>query len=470
MDHQPKLNHQYNTNLQNFVDYPVRLLKFILKKLKIRELLKSNIKEQRSRIDHYELDASIMFILLMHLFRFPSKNQFYLSLKRAIGNEAIAKFSGFKANSCPSPRTIDDILLKLNPKDFSLILPSIFKFLCRQKVFKNHPEWTPNGEFSIAIDAQASHTYYEHSQHPCEACPYCLKRTREDKVWYVHYELIASFIAPNGLQIPLLIHRIKGCPQWGKLNNEKWKQECERTAIQVLLTKLRELFPRLPFCIHLDALYAIDPIFNLLHELKMGCSIVRKVKVLKSVGEDCRGLKQFSEPVHIFKETKYFNVEQIIYYFNQVTYQKHHLNIIQLDEKAIKKPSKRYAKVRTKKTHWEWIVHQNLTKNNVAESTVNSRIRWKQEDLFNSLQCRGFAMRHDFNRAPNAQSVRFYLMLIAFAISSILTCTNFGRKLTAQGFSLIFLMQQMFTDIIYLSQSILECPEPVQLRFGKDPP
>ncbi|MDR3623996.1 MAG: hypothetical protein P4L16_02515, partial [Chlamydiales bacterium] len=43
---------------------------------------------------------------------------------------------------------------------------------------------------------------------------------------------------------------------------------------------------------------------------------------------------------------------------------------------------------------------------------TRSRIRWKEEDLFNDLQCRGFAIRHDFNRAPVAQSVRIYLILI----------------------------------------------------------
>jgi hypothetical protein len=75
--------------------------------------------------------------------------------------------------------------------------------------------------------------------------------------------------------------------------------------------------------------------------------------------------------------------------------------------------------VESKATHWEWIVHQYLSFENVFSSASRSRIRWREEDLFNDLQCRGFAITHDFNRTPNAQISRVYLILIAYAICSI---------------------------------------------------
>ncbi|MDR3623910.1 MAG: hypothetical protein P4L16_02085, partial [Chlamydiales bacterium] len=102
---------------------------------------------------------------------------------------------------------------------------------------------------------------------------------------------------------------------------------------------------------------------------------------------------------------------------------------------------------------------------------TRSRIRWKEEDLFNDLQCRGFAIRHDFNRAPVAQSVRIYLILIAYAICSILTHSTFGCKILAKGYTISFVMKQMILDLIYLSNTTLfEGKDPIQLRFGKDPP
>jgi len=40
----------------------------------------------------------------------------------------------------------------------------------------------------------------------------------------------------------------------------------------------------------------------------MGYSIVRKAKVLKTVGEDCEGLKQFSKPVEVEAENRRFKI------------------------------------------------------------------------------------------------------------------------------------------------------------------
>lgn len=462
--------HQFNTN-DNFVQFPIRVLRFILKKLKIAEFFKLNVKDPRPRVDDYELSSLLMFALSTHLFRSSSKNEFHLHLKRERASRALAKFNGFEKDRCPCPRTIDDVIIDLNDKDFLPILPAIFKFLIRQKIFQLHPEWTPNGEYAIAIDAQATHTYSDHSQHPCQSCPFCLRRQRGEKVWYLHLDLVASFIAPNGLQIPLLVHRIKARPEWGQLSDEEWKQECERTAFPLLLRELKYQFPYLRFCIHLDSLYPTDNNFSLLEELKMGYSIVRKAKVLKTVGEDCDGLLKFSHPTQIAKEAKRFKIKQSYRFFNNVAYRGHSLSIIRLEEHTEKKLSKRFAKVQSKDVHWEWIVHHKLTHENVAIIGEQSRIRWKQENLFNDLQHRGFAICHDFNRAPNSQSIRIYLILIAYAITSILTYSRFGQTILAKGYTISFIMKQMLLDLIYLNFDILfEGYNPIQLRFGKDPP
>jgi hypothetical protein len=465
------LNPHYNTNQQNSVEYPIRSLKFILKKLKIRQLFYQFIHDPRSRIDDYDLTSLLMHGLATHLFRAPSKNKFRLYLMRLNASNAVAKFNGIEKHHSPCVRTLDDVLLNLNPNDFMPILPSIFSSLCRQKVFQLHPEFIPNGEYAITIDAHVTHTYHERSQHPCRNCPYCLKRTRGEKVWYVHLDLVASFVAPCGLQIPLLFHRIRARPEWGQLSENAWKQECERTAFPLLIKELRRYFPRLHLVIYLDALYATNPVLNLLEELRLGYSIVKKIKVLKTVGEDCGGLKALSLPLQAFIENERFKIHQLIYFFNDVAYRGHKLHIIQLDEEAEKKPSKRFAKILSKKSHWEWIVHQHLSSTNTYAVAAQSRIRWNQENLFNDIQCRGFAIRHDFNRAPGAQSIRVYLILIAYAITSILSYSTLGRSILSNGYTISFIMEQMLTDLIYISDEILfTWSDPSQLRFGKDPP
>ena len=155
-----------------------------------------------------------------------------------------------------------------------------------------------------------------------------------------------------------------------------------------------------------------------------------------------------------------------------ILYRQHNLSIIELDEIAEKKPSKRQAKVTSKKIHWEWIVHQHLEQANVGKAAARSRICWKQEDLFNDLQHRGFAISHDFNRAPTAQLVRTFLILIAYAICSILVHSKQGQSiLSKKGMTIRFLMEQMFMDLIYIPDRVLSqwsCYG--QLRWGTGPP
>lgn len=465
---QAKPNH--TTDSQYVVDYPIRLLKFVLKKLKIRELFHKYIRDPRSRVDDYDLIFLLMHGLFTHLFRSPSKHKFHLHLLRPSASAAVAKFNGTHSH-CPCTRTLDDVLINLNPEDFQQILPAIFRSLCRGKVFQLHPEFLSQGEYAIAIDAQVVHVYGEHSQHPCQSCPYCLKRTRGDKTWYLHCDLVASFIAPNGLQIPLLFHRIRARPEWGQLGEERWKQECELTAFPILLKELKRQFPRLRMCIHLDALYPTDANFTLLEELGMGYSIVRKAKVLKTVGEDCKGLRVFCKPVQVDTEDRCFKIHQSIRFFNDLSYREHNLSIIELDETAKRKSSKRFAKIKSKETHWEWIVHQHLSRATVGKVATRSRIRWKQENLFNDLQHRGFAIYHDFNRAPAAQLVRTFLILIAYAICSILTYSRLGRSIFSKGMTISFMMEQMLQDLIYTPQRCLfNWNGHGQLRWGTDPP
>src|ERR1700730_7927284 len=147
------------TNHQNIVEYPVRLLKFVLKKLKIRELFKRHVRDPRSRVDAYDLTFLLMHGLFTHLFRSPSKNKFHLHLLRPEASNAVAKFNGEK-QCCPCTRTLDDVLINLHPEDFFPILPAIFQKLCRSKVFQLHPEFIPQNEYAIAIDAQVTHVYH----------------------------------------------------------------------------------------------------------------------------------------------------------------------------------------------------------------------------------------------------------------------------------------------------------------------
>jgi hypothetical protein len=75
------------TDDQYVVEYPIRLLKFVLKKLKIKELFK-HVQDPRSRVDSYDLSFLLMHGLFMHLFRSPSKHHFQLNFLKSEASTA----------------------------------------------------------------------------------------------------------------------------------------------------------------------------------------------------------------------------------------------------------------------------------------------------------------------------------------------------------------------------------------------
>lgn len=288
---------------------------------------------------------------------------------------------------------------------------------------------------------------------------------RGQTVWYVHSQLVVSLVFPQGFQLPLFLHRIRSFSHLSLLNDQEWKQECELTAIQEVLPKLRAYFPKLKFKILLDALYANDSMFSLLQSLRLGFSIVRKKNVLKTVGQDLEGLSQLVDHLYHQSSSKRFVTHQTFQFYNAVSYKSHRLNIIDLHEVSQKKSSHRFAKIHTKISHWQWIVNDTLSIENTVSIASQSRLRWKQEDLFNSLENRKFAIRHDFARAPSSQSVWLYLLLIAFALDSLFFLFHLGQ-LAKQGRTIQALMQEMLTDLIYLPTDLLfNCLFPKNLRF-----
>src|SRR5262249_52091858 len=129
--------------------------------------------------------------------------------------------------------------------------------------------------------------------------------------------------------------------------------------------------------------------------------------------------------------------------------------------------SKRSALIHFKKTHWQWIVHQTLTEDNVRPICEDARLRWREEDLFNSLKNRGFNATHDFSRNFQAASIWLSLMMIAFFLSSLVLSSRLGILGRKKGCSIKFFMKQMMLDLIYICPSLIfDIPYPKQLRFS----
>src|SRR5829696_733041 len=200
------------------------------------------------------------------------------------------------------------------------------------------------GVLQLSIDALSSHCYTDFSQHPCEACPFCLKRERrakdgQTKVWYLHIEVVATLIFENGLQLPLYVHRIRKRKEWQELSEDDLKQECEQTALPFVLAKIRAYLPRAKTTVLLDGLYANQTSFDVLEAFHFGYSIV--LKRLKSVQEEIDWITLKTRQI----SSRRFDLTQAACFTNHIPYLSSHLNAIDFKEHAEKKPSKRFAKV-----------------------------------------------------------------------------------------------------------------------------
>lgn len=313
-----------------------------------------------------------------------------------------------------------------------------------------------------------THTYHTDSQHPCKTCNYCLKRERqtqngETKVWYIHMEVIASLIFENGFQMPLYCHRVRKRKEWNNLSLDDLKQECEVTVLPIILEKIRSYLPKLKMTVLLDGIHSNQTSFNVLK--KFHCSFCIVLKRLTSVKKEFENLKAQAPKKVRSVASKRFNIHQEASFVNEINYEDHSLNVIEFDEYAHKKPTKRFAKVIEKSIHYQWIIDRKIEEASVFKLAEGGRYRWKEEDLFQTIKKRGFHVEHDYSRHPMSQGIWLYLTLIAFTLTSILLLSDLGI-LSRKDATIRALMEQMLQDLFYLSyELIFLSPYPKQLRF-----
>jgi hypothetical protein len=111
-----------------------------------------------------------------------------------------------------------------------------------------------------------------------------LQRThgKQDKrhTRYFVYTLEASLAFRNGMVIPLFSEFL----EYAQGDTDHNKQDCEQRAFHHLSVRLKELFPRLPILVLLDALYANGPVMARCRQYNWQFMIVLKDKDLPNVG------------------------------------------------------------------------------------------------------------------------------------------------------------------------------------------
>jgi hypothetical protein len=227
-----------------------------------------------------------------------------------------------------------------------------------------------------------------------------------------------------------------------------------------VLAKIRAYLPKLHITVLLDGLHANQTSINTLEQFHFDWDIV--LKRLKSVQEEIDPI----DPIVRSVASRRFNLTQTACFTNHIPYGGRHLNAIEFNEHAQKKPSKRFAKVNSQDVHYQWIVNKTIDRTNLFYLIEEARSRWRGEDLTNTLKNRGFHIQHDYSRHPSCQTIWKILTFIAFCLTSIFLLSDLGIK-TRKDVTIHFLMKQMLQDLFYLSyETIFLCAYPKQLRFS----
>ena len=344
----------------------------------------------------------------------------------------MAKFIDAPEKRVPVIKTIEDFLKTQDENSMNRLMITFFKELIEAKFFQLHPEIMPGDFFLLAADCVHTHTY-EHPHHVdeegCIDCPYCLKRIYnkdmiKEKVRWLHCTLVYCLVFFGHLKIPLYHYPIhaKQIIDCESESDDVHKQECELVALKKPLPKIKEIFPRTDVVMLLDGLYANRPVIRLVNSLEFGYIIVRKSGNLPTLGKDCDGLAKLSN--HKKNQTKIS--EQMVKKW-RIKHRYEYFNSMDIGDKEgeLKTNVLRFKEIREKivkktlKTHeyyCEWLASWKVSMKNCAFLSRLARLRWEEEDVFNSVKTRGFKFEHDYSRDPRSFFNWHGLALFAFGI------------------------------------------------------
>ena len=180
---------------------------------------------------------------------------FYKNLKSLCGQDNL--------ECMPHGDTVEYLLMRLRQEELEGVQVKMMARLLRNRVLENYRLF--GKYYTIAIDGVHIHSFdYKH----CEHCLFKEDKVTGEKIW-MHMKLQASLVTPTGLCLPM-------ASEWIENEVNYNKQDCEIRAFYRMVKKLRLLYPKLPICVLLDALYAGQPTFDCLKQQRMEWIVVFK--------------------------------------------------------------------------------------------------------------------------------------------------------------------------------------------------
>ena len=197
------------------------------------------------------------------------------------------------------------------------------------------------------------------------------------------------------------------------------KEDCELNAFRRLAERLRAQFPRLSFCLLLDGLYPVQPVFDLC--AAYGWKFIATHREGRQpVAWDEAVQTMLMSPSLVLKGWRASEegmVEQTLRWTHQVPFGAHEFQVLFSGEISPKSA-----------TLWVWVTNFMLNRENVyAIANQGGRARQGIENVFNVEKNGGFGLEHAFCANTTASQNYHLMMQVAHVLEQLLVNGLFRR-------------------------------------------
>ena len=365
----------------------------------------------------HKMTVLMVFGLFAFIFRLNSRREMNRELTSPIIFDHLKRIFP-EITSIPHADTLARVLEHIEPKKIESIHISMIKDLIKKKKFRKLLI-----DDCVPITIDGSQKLYREGllQDP----QWCERKVGKEETQQYLYALEANITLKNGLTIPLMTEYLYRSSN--ELEQDNNKQDSETTAFERLSSRLKKYFPRLKIIIFADAMFATQPIMEMLHHYQWEYIIRLPKKKLTDLAKQLNKKRETS--ISLPNQEYYKNRKQSFYWENNIPYGSNwqlNINLVACFEeyKIVNAKTGKIEKCFSEKA---WISSIPAKISNLHE-LLNLGARKKEliEDSFNTEKNRGYQYKHAFSYDWNASQGFHYLMRLAHAINAI---TEFTKKL-----------------------------------------
>jgi hypothetical protein len=374
----------------------------------------SKLKDYRDprRIEH-KITVLMLFGLLAFVFQLQSRRQMNHKLTEPAIMTHLKKLFP-ELDSIPHADTLTRLLEHLNPKSIEAIGISLIRQLIRKKKFT---QMLIEDCLPITIDG-AQKLYRQGLRHDERWLERNVGKGETQRKQQYVYVLEANITLQNGLTIPLMSEYLYR--EHSKLEEEETKQDCEVTAAERLLERLKKYFPRLKIIIFADALFATQTLMDIINKNRWHFMIRLPKDKLTDFAKILR--QERDSRIMLREQPFYRERQQSFYWVNDETYGYDYqlkINLIAcFEEYEVVNP--KTAKIEKQFSEHAWISSIPASVENVHTLTnLGARKAWLIEHSFNVEKNQGYHYKHVFSYEWHAMQGFHYLMRLGHAINAL---------------------------------------------------